>query len=85
MVKLKVRFYGPQIHEIGGKREMEIEVQEERPTVSMVLQKITQRYGQHIWDYLVAVNGQEIRHLKGLNTEVSPSDAIVIFSPACGG
>jgi molybdopterin converting factor small subunit len=64
---------------------MEVEVKEERPTVSSVLQIMSQRFGQHIWDYLVAVNGQEIRRLKGLKTEVSSSDTIVIFSPVCGG
>jgi len=83
MTKFKVMLYSSQIKEIG--RMIEVEVEEERPTVLSVLQKMAQTFGQHIWDYLVSVNGQEVKDSEKLKTEVSPGDIIVIFLPISGG
>jgi MoaD family protein len=41
--------------------------------------------GKFSGSVLVLINGKDIRHLSGLDTQVSPGDKIDIFPPVSGG
>ncbi|OAG28563.1 ubiquitin-like small modifier protein 1 [Thermodesulfatator autotrophicus] len=34
---------------------------------------------------VILVNGKNVLHLQGLNTEIEPGDTVVIFPPGAGG
>jgi len=96
MVKIKVKLHGG-IREIAGKSDIEVDFEEKKVDLYVVLQKISQMFGHHFrrqfFDangeytaaFIIAKNGLDIRRLKGLKTEVSSGDIISIVPPAAGG
>ena len=83
------------LYNITGKVSHEIRLEKDS-TVREVIDKLIQIYPKlkdEILDdngllkenYRVLVNGREISHLSGLDTEVKDGDTIAIFPPVAGG
>jgi len=83
MARLKVKIY--EALGTNAKKEVDICIEEEKPTLSSVLQTLSKLFGQRILDYMIAVNGREIRRPEELERKVSEMDAIAIFMPVSGG
>ncbi len=65
-------------------------------TLGELMRDLSAKYGSGIGKWLmvdgkmseiaiIMVNGQDVRHLQGLDTPLKPSDAIAIFPPVAGG
>ncbi len=65
-------------------------------TLGELMRDLTGKYGPGIGKWLmndgklseiaiIMVNGQDVRHLQGLDTPLQPTDAIAIFPPVAGG
>ncbi len=89
---MKVRFYAT-FRELIGKKEVEIHGVR---TVRELIDYLSERYSPQIKkellgrrrkeiDGMILVNGHNILHLKGLETELREEDVVHIFPPAGGG
>jgi molybdopterin converting factor small subunit len=83
MARLKVKIY--EACGTDAKKEVDICMEEEKPTLSSVLQKLSNLFGQRILDYMIAVNGREMRRPEELERKVSETDVIAVFMPVSGG
>ncbi len=65
-------------------------------TVGELVHDLVGKYGKGIEHWLmvdgkmsdiaiIMVNGQDVRHLKGFDTPLCPTDTVVIFPPVAGG
>ena len=94
-MKVKVRFFA-ELREIVGIKEKILEVTNS-PTIYNVLNLLVNIYGktfeEKIFDekgglsenYIILLNGKNIRLLKGLDTTLQDGDEIAIFPPVAGG
>ncbi len=93
---MKVRFYAT-FRELIGKKEIEVHGVK---TVRELIEYIAEHYSPQIKkellesprvsdekpvDGMILVNGRNILHLKGLDTELNEEDEVHIFPPAGGG
>ena len=81
----RVKFFAT-LREITGKREENVR----GSTVGEVMEFLYEKYGERFRKELekksmILVNGRNIEHLKGLETEVSEEDTVSVFPPAGGG
>ncbi len=57
--------------------------------VGTLLEEVRRRYGDEITRYLdscvVLVNGQNVGHLSGKRTKLSPDDEVSLIPPVAGG
>ena len=83
MARLRIKIY--EACGTDAKKEVDIYMEEEKPTLSSVLQKLSNLFGQRILDYMIAVNGREMRRPEELERNVSEIDAIAVFMPVSGG
>ncbi|MCJ7768280.1 MoaD/ThiS family protein [Candidatus Bathyarchaeota archaeon] len=83
MVSINVRIY--EAHGTNANREVYVDLGREKPTVSSLLQKLSQLFGQRILDYVITVNGQEIRRPEDLASNISERDDVAVFMPVSGG
>ncbi|HTU01042.1 MAG TPA: MoaD family protein [Candidatus Sulfotelmatobacter sp.] len=88
-----VRFFAS-IRNITGEKDLAWE--EATPTLRHLLHRLSQRYGPQFanWVFnadelggsvLVIVNGDDARHLAGLETALSPTDVVSILPSMTGG
>ncbi len=91
---MQVKFYAS-IRQAAGIKMVEVEVHPDT-TVRDVLTEVTARYPvleKFIWKEPgelsehahVFINGENVRHLKGLDTLLKPEDKVDIFPPLVGG
>ncbi len=93
---MKVRFYAT-FRELVGKKEVEVHGVR---TVGDLIEFISKHYNPAVGEQLlesprvddkkpidgmILVNGHNILHLRGLNTELRDDDVVYIFPPAGGG
>lgn len=93
---MKVRFYAT-FRELIGRKEIEVHGVR---TVGELINYLAEHYSPEIkkellqsprvgpnkpLDGMILVNGHNVLHLKGLNTELKEEDEIHIFPPAGGG
>jgi molybdopterin converting factor small subunit len=83
LTSIRVVIYEP--HGGTGKREINVETDEEEPAMSSVLERVSRYLGREVLDYAVIVNGRELKTPKELEFRVSSRDNIVIFMPVSGG
>jgi len=93
---MKVKFYAT-FREMIGKKEIEVHgVRTIRELIEYIAEKYspeikkqlleTPRVGENKpIDGMILVNGHNVLHLKGLDTELKEDDVIHIFPPAGGG
>jgi len=93
-----VRFF-TSLREITGKREESVEFTEDKAvTISMVLDRLSKRYGKSFVAYVFddktrepkgflqfLVNGRSASTLEGLSTKLSDGDVLAIIPPVGGG
>lgn len=88
---MKVSFYAT-IRDIAGTSEAEVTAN----TLAELMDSLGKRFGQKLKDMLVKngrlrddvvilINGQNVSHSKGLETELHRDDDIAIFPPVSGG
>ena len=88
-----VRFFAS-IRNITGAKELTWE--EQAPTLRHLLQRLSERYGRKFatWVFngeelgsavLVVVNGEDARHLAGLETPLASDDVVSILPSMAGG
>jgi len=91
---MQVKLYAS-LRQAAGTKMMDVEVQSDT-TIRDVLVEVTQRYPilvKFIWkdpgelsEFVhVFLNGENIRHLAGLDTVLKPEDHVDIFPPVVGG
>ncbi|AEH24629.1 MoaD/ThiS family protein [Pyrococcus yayanosii] len=85
MPKVTVKLFATLI-EITGKKSLELEAR----TIGELLEKLYAKFGEPFRrelesGFMILVNGHNIEHLKGLNTELKEGDKVSIFPPAGGG
>jgi len=91
---MQVKFYAS-LRQAAGTKMIEIEIQPDF-TIQDVLVEVTRRYPvleKFIWKEQgelaeivhVFINGENIRHLSGLNTPLKAEDHVDIFPPLVGG
>lgn len=83
---VRVKFFAT-LRSIAGKREVEIKGVK---TVGELLEKLYAEFGEEFKNEIeerrmILVNGKNIDHLNGLDTELSDGDIVSIFPPAGGG
>ncbi len=93
---MKVRFYAT-FRELAGRREVEVHGVK---TVGELIDFISEHYNPEIKrqllespringrkpiDGMILVNGHNVLHLRGLDTELNEEDIVYIFPPAGGG
>ncbi len=93
---MKVRFYAT-FRELVGRKEVEVHGVR---TVGELIDIISERYSPEIKEQLlrsprisekkpidgmILVNGHNVLHLRGLDTELKEGDVVYIFPPAGGG
>ena len=83
---VRVKFFAT-LRSIAGRREVEIKGIK---TVGELLEKLYAEFGEEFKNEIeerrmILVNGKNIDHLNGLNTELSEGDVVSIFPPAGGG
>jgi len=83
---VRVKFFAT-LRSIAGRREVEIKGIK---TVGELLEKLYAEFGEEFKNEIeerrmILVNGKNIDHLNGLNTELSEGDVVNIFPPAGGG
>lgn len=97
-MKVSVRFF-TSLREITGKREESVEFTEDKAvTISMVLDRLSKRYGKSFVAYVFddktrepkgflqfLVNGRSASTLEGLSTKLSDGDVLAIIPPVGGG
>jgi len=97
-LKVSVRFF-TSLREITGKREESVEFTEDKAvTISMVLDRLSKRYGKSFVAYVFddktrepkgflqfLVNGRSASTLEGLSTKLSDGDVLAIIPPVGGG
>ncbi len=81
----RVKFFAT-LREITGRREETVPGE----TVGEVLNFLYDKYGEDFRRELerksmILVNGKNVEHLKGMDTEVKEEDEVSIFPPAGGG
>jgi molybdopterin synthase sulfur carrier subunit len=88
---MKILFHAT-VRDIAGISEIELSAR----TLAELMEALEARFGKRLKDMLVKdgrlrddvvilVNGQNISHSKGLETELRPEDDIAIFPPVSGG
>ncbi len=91
---MQVKFYAS-LRQAAGTKMMEVEVQP-GTTMRDVLTEVTNHYpvlDKFIWKgpgelselAHVFINGENVRHLAGLDTTLKPEDHVDIFPPLVGG
>ncbi len=91
---MQVKLYAG-LRQAAGIKMLDVEVPE-GSTVREVLQEVTQRYAvleKFIWAGVgelsqhahVFINGENARHLAGLDTAIKKEDHVDIFPPLVGG
>jgi MoaD family protein len=91
---MQVKFYAS-LRQAVGMKMIELEIQPDF-TIQDVLVEVTRRYPvleKYIWKdqgelaeiVHVFINGENIRHLSGLNTPLKAEDHVDIFPPLVGG
>lgn len=91
---MQVKFYAS-LRQAAGTKMIDIEIQPGF-TIQDVLVEVTRRYPvleKYIWKdqgelaeiVHVFINGENIRHLSGLNTPLKAEDHVDIFPPLVGG
>ena len=91
---MQVKLYAS-LRQAAGIKMMELDFQPGR-TIRDVLLELTERYpvlGKLVWKgpgelselVHVFINGENIRHLTGLDTELTTNDHVDIFPPLVGG
>jgi molybdopterin synthase sulfur carrier subunit len=91
---MQVKLYAS-LRQAAGTKMMDVQVQQ-GTTIHDVLQEVTRRYPvleKYIWKQAgelsqmahVFIDGQNIRHLAGLDTPVKECDHVDIFPPLVGG
>ena len=86
-MKIKIVVY-MLLREKLGWREKTIEIPKSKVTLREVLDKVPDlrdAIGSAIHDYLILVNGVNVRLKKGLDTEITSDAEIAIFPPGGGG
>ncbi|MGQ4891434.1 MAG: ubiquitin-like small modifier protein 1 [Candidatus Njordarchaeia archaeon] len=94
-MKIKVNFYAI-FRQMAGGKTFEIEVPNDA-TIRDLLEAIRNQISEEIYKKILAfmeserigililVNGRNIVHLNGLDTEIKEKDKIDIFPPGAGG
>jgi sulfur-carrier protein len=91
---MQVKLYAS-LRQAAGTKMMDVEVST-GTTIGVVLSEVTRRYpilDKFIWKKEgeisehahVFINGENIRHMAGLETTVKPEDHVDIFPPLVGG
>jgi sulfur-carrier protein len=91
---MQVKLYAS-LRQAAGTKMMEVEIKSDS-TIKDVLAEVTKRYpvlDKSIWNdhgelaeiVHVFINGENVRHLAGLNTLLKPEDHVDIFPPLVGG
>lgn len=91
---MQVKFYAS-LRQAVGMKMIEIKIQPDF-TIQDILVEVTRRYPvleKYIWKdqgelaeiVHVFINGENIRHLSGLNTPLKAEDHVDIFPPLVGG
>jgi sulfur-carrier protein len=91
---MQVKLYAS-LRQAAGAKMMDVDVQPDS-TIQEVLLEVTRRYPvleKNIWNAQgeltefvhVFINGENIRHLAGLETVLKPEDHVDIFPPLVGG
>jgi len=87
-MKVKVSIFSF-LREKLGWREKIVELDCNRATLREVLHRFPDLkeivVNQKPEDFIILVNGRNIRHLKMLDTELSDGDEVVVFPPGGGG
>ena len=93
---MKVRFYAT-FREIIGRKEVEVHgVKTIRELIEYLAENYSPRIREELLetprvgpdkpvDGMILVNGHNVLHLKGLDTELKEDDVVHIFPPAGGG
>lgn len=94
-VNLEIRYYAV-IREITSKREEKIVLQKPA-TIGEIIRKIDEKYGGKIGkiilnekgelksNYIILLNGVNIKNMDGLQTKIEKNSEIAIFPPFSGG
>ena len=91
---MQVKLYAS-LRQAAGTKMMDVEIRPDS-TIKDVLDEVTKRYPvlvKYIWTdqgelaeiVHVFINGENVRHLAGLNTTLKPEDHVDIFPPLVGG
>lgn len=91
---MQVKLYAS-LRQAAGVKMMDVDVQP-GSTIHVVLLEVTRRYPvleKNVWkaqgeltEFVhVFINGENIRHLAGLETVLKPEDHVDIFPPLVGG
>ncbi len=96
-MKVTIKFYAV-LREIVGKKEVIVELDDNDAKIIDVLEAAKKDIGEQTFKKIIEfynrekgprlvilLNGRNIIHLKGLETEVKDGDKIDIFPPAGGG
>ena len=97
-MRVSVRFFTI-LREITGKKEEALQFpKEEEVTVSRVLNRLSEKYGEAFDEYVYdhrtrevkgflqfLVNGRGVSSSKGIETELSDGDILAIVPPVSGG
>lgn len=83
MVNIKVKLY--EVQGTTAKQDVDIDIEWEKPTVFLLLQKLSQLFGKRILDYMITVNGREIRKPEDFESKLSEKDMVAVFMPVSGG
>lgn len=92
---MQVKLYATFREKAGGRPEVEVSLPRGQATVREVLGRLAQEFpalGNALWNedrlhpmVIAMVNGRDIRHLEGLETEVTEEDTLLLFPPLAGG
>mgnify|MGYP000144321885 CR=1 FL=1 len=91
MIKVKLILLNEEARKLIGKREITLELPENKATISNLLKKIAIKYGDKILsvvskpDIFILINGQYIDLLGGMNANLSNGDRVAVISVATGG
>jgi len=91
MIKVKLILLNEEARKLIGKREITLELPENKATISNLLKKIAIKYGDKILSVVskpnisILINGQYIDLLGGMNANLSNGDRVAVISVATGG